>query len=84
MAILSPADRVECWTDFMRTPDAGELFGLSKADLRAAVDAMDQWLSDNAAALNTALPQPARGALTTPQKARLLIWLVRWRYLKGV
>lgn len=27
-------------------------------------------LSDNASAINTAIPQPARGALTTAQKAR--------------
>jgi hypothetical protein len=84
MAVMGSSDRAECWADFMRTPDTGEVFGLTKADLRAALDAIDQFLSDNASTLNTAIPQPARAALTTPQKARLLIWVVRWRYLKGV
>jgi hypothetical protein len=83
MAIMSTPDRAECHTDFMRTPDAGEGFAVTKAELLAAVNAIDQFLSDNATALNTAIPQPARGALSTPQKARLLTWVIRWRYLKG-
>lgn len=84
MAIMSTNDRAECWADFMRSPDVGEALGLTKPDLLAAVNALDQFMSDNATALNAALPQPARGALTTPQKARLLTWVIRWRYLKGV
>lgn len=48
------------------------LSGVTKADLRAAVNAVDAWVEANAAAYNSAIPQPVRGALTAKQKARLL------------
>lgn len=53
---------------------------LTKADLIAAVGGVDDYLEANAAAMNSAIPQPARGALTTSQKARLLaaVALARW------
>jgi hypothetical protein len=82
MAVLSDSDRFEIWAEYMRTNS--ESFTLSKADVRAALNAVDTFLSDNAAALNTAIPQPARGALSTPQKALLLTAVVRKRYLSGV
>jgi len=42
-----------------------------KADLRAAVDATDAWIDDNAASYNSALPQPFRGAASEGQKTLL-------------
>lgn len=45
--------------------------GLTKAELFAAAGAVDDWIEANAAAMNAALPQPARGALNMPQKAVL-------------
>jgi hypothetical protein len=65
----------------MRSPDGSP--AVTKADLRAAVDALDDFLNTNAAAINTAIPQPARGALTTTQKAKLLMFVIRQRYVKG-
>ena len=47
-------------------------YNLAKSDVRAAVVAAEQWLADNAAAFNTALPQPYRGAATQAQKAALV------------
>lgn len=73
MAILLDADRVQCWVDFMRDPaniNAGAS-GLTKAQLRAAVDATDQWIDDNASSFNLALPAAVRSALTSKQKAVL-------------
>ena len=83
MAILSEADRQDCFQEFMEQTSAkGEHYQapLTKADVRAAVDAMDQWLSDNAASGNQAIPQPARSGLSTAQKARMnsIIVLKRW------
>lgn len=60
------------------------LGALTKAELRAAIDAADQWASDNAASYNTALPQPARSVLTAAQKANILAFVVRARYVNGV
>jgi len=81
MAVLADADRRDVWAEFMRDPDG--TMGLTKADLRAAVDALDNFLHTNAAAINTTIPQPARGALTTTQKAKLLQFVIQKRYVKG-
>lgn len=83
MAVMTDTDRWECWADFMRTEKA-TIASLSKSELRAALDAADLWASNNAASFNTAIPQPARNALTAAQKARLLAWVILKRYNVGV
>lgn len=83
MAVMPSQERFDCWADFMRS-ESGAFGALSKQDLRAAVDAADQWCSDNAASFNSALPQPTRGVLTTVQKARLLAWIVLKRHKVGI
>jgi hypothetical protein len=70
MAVLADADRAAVWSQWMHLNR--EDCSITKADLRAAVDALDVFLDNNAAAINSAIPQPARGALTAAQKARLL------------
>lgn len=62
---------------------AREPVTITKQDLRAALDAVDQWVSDNTASFNTAIPQPARGALSTPQKVRILLAVVSRRFSAG-
>jgi hypothetical protein len=83
MAVLSDVEREKVWAEFMATagPLLESFFGMSKTDLRAAVNAADQWADDNASSFNLAIPQPARGAMTAKAKARLLVWVVerRWR-----
>ena len=84
MAVLSDNDRAATWAELMQEwSSAREPVGLTKADLRAAVNAIDTWLNDNAAAANAAIPQPARGALSATQKALLLTHVIRKRYVKG-
>jgi hypothetical protein len=83
MAVLSDQDRFDLWADYMRDREVGACGTLTKADLRAAVNALDDYLNTNAVVINTAIPQPARGALTAPQKALLLVYVIRQRYLKG-
>ena len=82
MAVLSDPDRVTVWAKFMQdTSAARETFGaMSKVDLRAAVNAIDVWVDANAAAFNSAIPQPARGVLTAKQKAWLLMAVVNKRF----
>lgn len=83
MAALPDTDRIAIWADFMRElSSAREPIAVTKADLRAAFNAVDDWVEANAASLNAAIPQPARGALTRQQKARLLTAVVRQRFLK--
>ena len=63
----------------MRTADCPS--GLTKAQLLAVVDALDDWWeASGAAAGNTAIPQPQRGILTSKQKARLFVMLLEARY----
>lgn len=76
MALLSDADRAALHAEFQRTAENILALGVTKAELRAAVDAADSWIDSNAAAFNTALPQPARGAMSLKQKSLLLSYVV--------
>ena len=85
MAVLDDTDRRAVWADVMRgiaTLALGTV-SITKADLRAAVDALDSFLDTNAAALNTAIPQPARGSLSSRQKALMLMYVLSKRYLRA-
>jgi hypothetical protein len=78
MAVLSDALRRAIWQEFMQVN--ADPIGITKADLRAAVDAIDSWVDSNAASLNSAIPQPARGNLNSAQKARLLAFVAMKRW----
>lgn len=81
MAVLSNNDRFAAWAQAMREiSEAGESITITKTELRAALNAVDQWVDDNATAFNQAIPQPARSALSASQKARLLTLVVRRRF----
>ena len=66
MAVLIEIDRVLIWAGLMRQDE--EFSGMLKADLRAAVDATDDWINTNQASYNAALPLPSRTSLTARQK----------------
>lgn len=83
MAVLTPDKRLEVRDEAMRDPRLGLLNGLLKGDLAAAINGLDDYVNANAAAINAAIPQPARANLTTPQKALLLMFVVAKRYLTG-
>ncbi len=84
MAVLSNPDRAAVSRDFQVDRTTGTLAGLTKADVLAAVNALDDFMNTNATAVNNAIPQPARSALTTTQKALLLQYVIEKRYVKGV
>ena len=81
MAILAISDRTAIRSlvglDLSR---ARESIAITKAQLQAAIDATDQWIDDNAAAYNAALPSAARNGLTAAQKARLFMAVTRKRF----
>jgi hypothetical protein len=84
MANMTNAQRTALWAEYMQDiSNAQESCSVTKGDLRAAVDALDAWVDGNAATINQAIPQPARGALNTAQKARLLSYVIRQRYIVG-
>lgn len=81
VATLTSADRQAIWSKFME--EASRLWlgvNLSKLELRAAVDATDNWINSNAASFNTALPVEARTNLTTKQKWELFLLVARRRW----
>lgn len=80
MAVLADSARAEVTTGWQRENET-TVGAITKADLRAAINAVDQYMSDNAAAMNAAIPQPARGQLTTKQKALILTAVVTKRYI---
>lgn len=73
---LSEQDRQRTVSQYMR--DVRENFGITKADLRSALNGLDDFFDANATAINNAIPQPARGALSTTQKA-ILVGYVAFR-----
>jgi hypothetical protein len=81
VAVLSDTDRVSVWASLMRAvSDARESVALTKIELRAAIDATDDWVNTNAASFNSALPAAARSSLTARQKAWLLVAIITRRF----
>lgn len=82
MAVLDESSRAGVHSDHMeflsaRRDSTGVLL---KPDLRAAVDAVDDWVDSNASSFNAALPEPAKSVMTAAQKAELLLFVVKRRW----
>lgn len=85
MAVLEDLDRKDVWARFMAAMEhVDRSAGMTKADFRAAVDAMDVFIGNNAATINQAFPQPARSALTNTEKIGVFAWVALQRFGKGV
>lgn len=81
MAQLTDSERQQLFNQF--TSEASSIWEqlpLVKADLRATVDAIDDWVENNVASFNLAIPEPARTALTTKQKIKLLFMVIKRRW----
>ncbi len=85
MVALTDAKREACRAEFTQAlSNIFEPLGLVKTEARAAVDATDQWISDNKAAFNTALPEPAKSAMTASQKAQMFSVVALKRFAEGL
>ncbi len=81
MATLSAEDRAIARKVFsQRLSEIRQVCGLSKAEILAAVNAVDQWIHDNQASFLAAFPEPAASTLTNKQKARLFLRIVDRRF----
>lgn len=81
MATLTETERLTVRGVFNALNDIERIpVEITKADLLAAVNALDTFFDNNAAAINQAIPQPARAALTTRQKAFLVTAVIRKRF----
>ena len=84
MAVLTDQQRREAWVTFMQHVSTNrDPCAVTKADLRAAFDAIDDFFEANKAAINNALPEPAKSGLTTAQKALVLALVLRVRFDVG-
>ncbi len=83
MAALTTQQRQDIRASYGRTVSARrEAFALSRADLDAAIAAIDGWIDANATAFNNALPVAARTGLTAAQKTELF-YLVAMKRFSG-
>lgn len=82
MAALLDADRFTVQQDFCTDLSrARSIFTLTRPELRAAINAIDDWIVANQASFNLAIPQPARGVLTADQKTELFMRVMTKRFL---
>lgn len=79
MAVLSDTDRFDVWARYMRDKIIANAT-ITKPELRAAVDAIDDFLDANDTAINNAIPEPARSALTKAEKAAIVMYVTAKRY----
>lgn len=81
MAQLSEEKRQQIYNQFSSEASSiWEQLPLAKIDLRAAVDAIDDWVEDNISSFNLAIPEPARSSLITKQKIKLLFMVIKRRW----
>lgn len=81
MALLSDPVRQLVAAEFgRRLSRRNDPTPLQKADVQAAVNALDGFLDQNATAINNAFPLAARTQLTTAQKNELLTLVAKARW----
>lgn len=77
MAAMDETNRARTWAQWMR--DNAEPCGFTKAQLRAAIDATDDWIDANAASFNSALPVAFRTSASATQKTLLFVYVAMRR-----
>ncbi len=87
MAVMDATQRTLAWLRVVRWLGADGI-DISdsniQSDALAAVNAVDDWVDQNQAAYNAALPEPFRTWATPRQKASLLAWVVQERFTAEV
>lgn len=75
MADLTNSQRIKCGRAFALRAyqELNSTANLTKDDIKAAVDATDDWIDDNQASFNTALPNPFKTTATLDQKTILFV-----------
>lgn len=80
MALLPDSDRLKIWRALMREwSNLRESCNFLKQHLSDAVNATDQWIEDNQASYNNALPAQFRNNATVAQKTLLFCYVAMKR-----
>lgn len=84
MAVLNASDRQAIAARIMEKWNRSELntIGITAAQLLTMVGDIDTWIDSNAAAVNAATQQPARGATSAKIKAFVFREILVTRYLR--
>ena len=78
---LTTEQRQELFAKFQRHQSSSRtLMNVSKVDLKNAVDAIDDWMDDNATSFNNAIPIPARTTMSMKQKLRIFMSILKIRW----
>ena len=82
MATMTDNDRINVWAEYVQglSAEMDLSTGALLAEVRAAIDAADQWVEDNQVSFNSALPEPFQTWATQRQKAQLLMLVVLRRF----
>lgn len=84
MAYLVDNEVIDSMSDMMDgLSKRFEPIGVTKPELKSALVAIDAYIEDNAALINTSIPQPARTNLTKSQKAEIMVFILTKRYKVG-
>lgn len=83
MPTLPEETRERIWAGYMESVP-GFVGDCTKADLKNAVDALDDWITNSAPTLDAGIPEPARSALSPHQKTKLFLMIVEERYAEGM
>ena len=81
---MTEQERFDCWAEIMRHASKPFPGTILKADLRAAVNAADDWCDANQASFVAALPEPFKSASSALHKRMLLIFVIAARDGKKV
>jgi hypothetical protein len=80
MAVMDATNRLRTWAPAMRDwPRSIGMPGVTKPELRAALNATDDWIEANQGSFNAALPIPFRTTATVPQKVFLFCYVAMRR-----
>ncbi len=80
MAALPDADRIEITAKLQRLPQwLAIACGITKTDLKAAIDATDDWIDSYQTSFNNALPTAAKNNLNLTQKTLLFCYVAMKR-----
>jgi hypothetical protein len=80
MTVLGAPDRQLVFSGVNQDPVCVQGLPITKAELKAASDAIDDWVDANSSGFNTAIPQPARSALSARQKAAIFVRVLLRRF----
>lgn len=84
MAVLTSQQRAEVSKEFQSDLSAARTAcaGVTKADVVAMLNALDDYFNTNAATINSAIPLPARN-LPAAVKAQAAVYVIRKRWIVG-